>query len=130
MLSALAVQTYTAAFGHSMSAADLAAHLKTNLSPERFRELLRDDMFLLARVEGEGVGFIQFGDAHIDNNDLDDRDLNKPPRVQPGDREVRRLYVSAAFQNRGVGAQLMNAALNDLAEKTVFLDVWEDNAGA
>ena len=125
-LSALAVQTYTEAFGHSMSTSDLAAHIGTNLSPERFREMLREDVFLLARVRGETVGFVQFGDAHIDDGDLDGT------KVQPGDKEVRRLYVLAAFQNRGLGTSLMNAALTDpwIAGATVFLDVWEDNAGA
>ena len=125
-LSALAVRTYTEAFGHSMSASDLAAHIETNLSPERFREVLREDVFLLARVRGETVGFVQFGDAHIDDGDLDGL------KVQPGDKEVRRLYVSAAFQNCGLGTSLMNAALNDprIAGATVFLDVWEDNVGA
>ncbi len=125
LLSTLAVQTYTAAFGHSMSASDLAAHLETNMSPERVRVMLRGDVFLLAHAEGEVVGFVQFGDAHVD-----DSDLNEQLRVRPGDQEVRRLYVSATFQNRGVGAKLMDAALTDLAGKTVFLDVWEDNAGA
>ena len=127
LLSALAVQTYTEAFGPSMSAADLASHLKTNLSPEHVREMLHEDVFLLARVEGETVAFVQFGDAHIDAGDL-----SKPSEVQPGDKEIRRLYVSTAFQNLGVGAKLMDAALNHpwLAGTTIFLDVWEDNTGA
>ena len=86
-LSALAVRTYTEAFGHSMNASDLAAHIETNLSPERFREVLREDAFLLARVGGKTVGFVQFGDAHIDDRDLDGL------KVRPGDKEVRRLYV-------------------------------------
>ena len=125
-LSALAVQTYTEAFGHSMSVSDLAAYLKINLSPERFREVLREDVFLLARVRGKTVGFVQFGDAQIDDGDLDGT------KVRPGDKEVRRLYVSTVFQNRGLGTSLMNAALNDsrIAGTTVFLDVWEDNVGA
>lgn len=124
-LSALAVQTYTEAFGHSMSASDLAAHLKTNLSPRRFREMLHEDVFLLAHRADKLIGFVQFGDAHIDDRDLDGK-------IQPGDKEVRRLYVLAAFQNRGLGTRLMDAALNDprIAGTTVFLDVWEDNAGA
>lgn len=127
LLSALAVQTYTEAFSHSMSAADLAVHLETNLSPERIRKMLREDVFLLARMKGETVGFVQFGDAYIDASDL-----TESLEVQPGNKEIRRLYVLAAFQNRGLGTKLMNVALNDprIAEKTVFLDVWEDNTGA
>ena len=125
LLSALAVQTYTAAFGHSVSAADLAAHLMSNLTPERFRKMLREDVFLLAQLEGETVGFVQFGDAHID-----DSNLSEPLQIDLGDKEIRRLYVSAAFQSCGVGSKLMDAALTSLAGKTVSLDVWEDNAGA
>lgn len=124
LLSALAVQTYTAAFGHSMSAADLATHLETHLSPERMSEMLCEDVFLLARVAGETVGFVQFGDVYRG------RDGYRSFGVQPGDKEVRRLYILAAFQNRGVGSSLMDAALGDHAGKAAFLDVWEDNEGA
>lgn len=125
-LSVFAKRTYAEAFGHSMSTSDLAAHLKTNLSPGRFREMLREDVFLLAHRADKLIGFVQFGDAHIDDRDLDGL------KIQPGDKEVRRLYVLAAFQNRGLGTSLMSAALNDprIAGATIFLDVWKDNAGA
>lgn len=46
------------------------------------------------------------------------------------EQEVRRLYVDATFQNRGIGARLMAAALAlpDLQEAAaIVLDVWEHN---
>lgn len=86
--------------------------------------MLCEDVFLLARAGGETVGFVQFGDVYRG------RDGYRPFGAQPGDKEVRRLYVLAAFQNCGVGSSLMDAALGDHAGKAVFLDVWEDNAGA
>jgi ribosomal protein S18 acetylase RimI-like enzyme len=55
------------------------------------------------------------------------------PAPSPGDREIRRLYVHADFQNKGVGTQLMAAALDHpllKAAENIYLDVWEHNRGA
>lgn len=124
-LLALATRTYTEAFGHSLSSADLAAHLERHLSPGRIRDLLRDEVFLLALEKGVMVGFVQFGDA-----DTNDAEL---VGVQPGDKELRRLYVAAEVQGRGVGTRLLQTALADPrleAATRVYLDVWEENHGA
>lgn len=127
LLSALAMQTYAEAFGHSLSASDLTVHLETHLSPERLREMLREDMFLLMCVADTTVGFIQFGDAHVDSSDL-----TEPLEVEPDDTEIRRLYVLAEFQNRGLGTRLMDAALTDhrVVGTITYLDVWEHNRAA
>ncbi len=125
-LSALATRTYSEAFGHSLRASDLSAHLRNNLSPERVRKMIGEDTLLLAYEEHRLIGFVQLGDARIGD------ESTGPLRIQPGDKEVRRLYVLAEFQNLGVGTRLMDAALADrrLISANVYLSVWEDNGGA
>lgn len=121
-LTALAQKTYGEAFGHSFTPSDLAAHLETELSAERIAAILRRDTVLVAEVAGQLVGFLQCGHNHV----LHDG-------VTVPEQEVRRLYVDAAFQNRGIGARLMAAALAlpELREAAaIVLDVWEHNPGA
>jgi ribosomal protein S18 acetylase RimI-like enzyme len=115
-LSALAVETYTEAFGHSFTPEDLAAHLARYLSPEAFLRALKRDIILLAEAEGGLIGCAQFGDGE-----------------GGGDQELRRLYVASDFQNRGVGGALMEAALAHPRMRgapRILLDVWEHNPGA
>lgn len=115
-LSALAIETYTQAFGHSFSPADLAAHLENNLSLRRFEQILSEDTVLLAETGGRMVGYVQFG------------------RLEgSADQELRRLYVHSDFQNQGIGSKLMEAALaqSELQNtQRIVLDVWEHNPGA
>src|SRR5438067_3075427 len=85
-LSELAVTTYAAAFGHTFSEADLAAHLQKNLSSESFSRSLNNDAILLAEVGGRLIGYAQFGAANVDG-------------ARDGDQEIRRLYVHPEFQN-------------------------------
>ena len=119
-LSELAIKTYTEAFGHTFSEADLAAHLKKRLSPGCFSRMLDEDVVLLAEVEGRLVGYAQFGATDL-------------ACTQDKDQELRRLYVDAAFQNQGYCAALMEAALNHprlQGAENIYLDVWEHNHGA
>ncbi len=123
-LSELAARTYVDAFGSSMSAADLAAHLENKLSRACFAKFLQEDGFLLAEAGGNLVGFVQIGAAEPSSFEH---------RVGPGAWELRRLYVLAAFQRAGLGQRLIDAALAQLASRSaneVLLDVWEDNHGA
>ena len=127
-LGALARTSYAEAFGATMHPDDLAAHLEHELSSEKFWEMLHEDMFLLAETGEEIVGFLQSGQA-----DLDAAWLTEPVELRPGDGYLERLYVRAAYQNRGVGSALLKAALEHpkLCDcRTVFLDVWAENAGA
>lgn len=119
-LSELATQTYSDAFGHTFSEADLACHLENNLSPDCFSRTLAEDTVLLAEAADRLVGYAQFGAA---------KTLSKNEK----DRELRRLYVRSEFQNAGYGTSLMEAALRHplLREAAnVYLDVWEHNHGA
>ena len=121
-LSALAMQTYTDAFGHSFSSVDLAAHLEKNLLPQNFHRILVEDTMLVAEVDERMVGFVQFGQGSLESE-----------VAFSNDQELRRLYVQANFQNKGIGVRLMNAALDHPSlrgAERVYLDVWEHNPGA
>jgi len=118
-LMAFAHRTYADAFGHSFSPEDLAAHLQGNLAEGYFHQALAEDVFLLAESEGRLIGFVQFGPVRI-----------PAAAAGPEDRELRRIYVLAEFQNRGTGSRLMDAALSHPgldAARDIYLDVWEKN---
>lgn len=122
-LSNLARKTYAAAFGHSLTAADLAHHLETHLSDARLAKALEEDVVLLAEEEGGClIGFLQFGPLRMP--------VDGP---SPEDREIRRLYVLSEAQNRGVGTRLMKSSLAHPRLRdapSIYLDVWERNDGA
>lgn len=121
-LSALAIRIYVDTVGHTFRPSDLTAYLEENLSKDCFDRAIEQDTILLAFVDQRMVGFIQFGDVKLP--------------VEPGsesDREVHRLYVDPSVQSRGVGGQLMDAALEDIRRsgaENIYLDVWERNDGA
>ena len=119
-LSEFAIKTYSAAFGHTFSDADLAAHLKRSLSPINFSRIIDDDVVLLAEVGDRIIGYVQFGAANSSSDD-------------DKDQELRRLYVHPEFQNQGYGTSLMEAALRHPrmnGARRIYLDVWEHNHGA
>jgi ribosomal protein S18 acetylase RimI-like enzyme len=121
-LAELARRTFSDAFGTSISASDLAFHLQNNLSDAYFRAAADVDVFLIAEIEARLIGYVQFGAVEI-----------PAPGRSPGDQELRRLYVQSGFQGRGIGQQLLDAALHHPHLKVtpnVFLDVWEQNDGA
>lgn len=120
-LSALANTTYAAAFGHTFTPGDLRAHLDRHLSEAAFRLALDADIVLAAVAGNKLVGFIQFGDLKSDATAAD------------AAQELRRLYVLADYQRRGIGRLLMEAALAHqrlAGAKKIYLDVWEHNGGA
>jgi ribosomal protein S18 acetylase RimI-like enzyme len=120
VISALAVETYSHAFGHSLSAEDLRSHVDRELSPRAFVRILERDVVLVAELSGRLVGYAQFGAA--------------PAAARRRiDAEFRRLYVHPGFQRRGIGSVLMKAALSHpiLANaQLISLDVWVQNEGA
>lgn len=115
-LSALAIDTYVAAFGHSFEPANLAAHLARNLSVACLELILDRDVVLVAAEADELVGFLQFG-RHDEGSAW----------------EIRRLYVHSGSQNAGIGRRLMEQALGrpELRQaEAIYLDVWEENEAA
>jgi ribosomal protein S18 acetylase RimI-like enzyme len=121
-LSALAIATYSDAFGHTFSASDLALHLAQNFSEAYFARNLDEDIVLLAEEKGRLAGYVKFGAVSISVQSATSQD-----------RELQRLYVQADFQRRGIGRSLMEAALThpELAgAENIYLDVWDENTVA
>lgn len=121
-LTRLATETYTDAFGKSMTAAELAAHLEANLSESRIETFVLEDVVLVAEWEGQMVGFVHLSD------------INTPVQTPVSQsKKLRKLYVHQDFQNKGIGSALLAAALEHplLKEATyVYLEVWERNIKA
>jgi diamine N-acetyltransferase len=121
-LSTLASRTWAEAFGSSLSPEELAAELERTRSEEYFRAALVAQTILVAELDGELVGYVQFGDVTIPEVD-----------ARPGDRGLHRVYVDTELQGRGIGRALMDAALSHprLADaERIYLAVWEENEPA
>ena len=119
-LTALARQTYAAAYGQDMYPDALEWHLDTSLSRSRIAEMMRQDVFLVVESGAQLAGFVQFGAAQQAQSEL-------------ADIEIRRLYLLPDFQNQGTGAQLMEAALAHpqlRAARRVLVGVWHTNVAA
>jgi ribosomal protein S18 acetylase RimI-like enzyme len=55
------------------------------------------------------------------------------PDLEPGAGEIKRLYVTPAGQNEGLGSRLMNTMLDWLASTgrdPLYVGVWSQNYGA
>ena len=118
-LARLATETFSDTYRGTMRDSDLEAHVERHLSRHAFDDLLRHDAFLVAEHDGELVGFVQFGEGHAAGGKRDTQD-----------QALRRLYVRSRFHGQGVGAALMEAALECASMKAaprIWLDVWEHN---
>jgi diamine N-acetyltransferase len=121
-LAALAKRTWLDAFGDSLSADETAADAEETRSERYFRSALHNDTILVADDDGTLVGYVQFGAVEI-------------PEVNPapGDAGLRRVYVETALHGRGIGRELVRAALSHprlRAAPRVYLQVWEENRPA
>ena len=115
-VAALAIKTFVDAFGAGFHPDDLAVHLKTKLSADRWREYIARDHVLAARLGDELAGYVQFGGADA-----------------PDEVEVFRLYVARPWQGQGLGSRLLAYALDhpdSVAAGAIWIGVWQDNFGA
>jgi len=108
--SALAIETYAAAFGHSMSADDLAVQLRETRSECYFEAVLTTDAIILAFVAQRLAGYIHLrGQPHEDKV------------------EINAFYVAPALQGQGIGTALFERAAAHpriAAARHITLDVW------
>jgi ribosomal protein S18 acetylase RimI-like enzyme len=121
-LSDLAGRTWSDAFGAGVGGEDEAAELEETRSEAYFAAALRDTTILVAEREDRLLGYVEFGDVGVPE-----------VQVRPGDRGLRRLYVETAFQGRGLGRKLTDAALQHprlAGAGRIFLQVWEENERA
>lgn len=123
-LSALASRTFTETFGHLYAPEDLAAFLADAYAAPRQRSALaRDDhaIWLLER-NGRAVGHALAGPCSLPH-----------PDVQPGDGELKRLYLLREAQGAGVGSHMMETVMAWLLRdgpRTLWVGVWSENLGA
>jgi diamine N-acetyltransferase len=121
-LSLLAVRTWSEAFGGSVASESARSEVATTRSPAYFARALADATVLVAKADGALVGYVQFGAVDIAGVD-----------AAPDDRELHRLYIERAWQGRGAGRALMEAALRHpvlAAAGRVYLQVWERSTPA
>lgn len=124
LLSALAEQTFVEAFGHLYPEQDLRDFIEESYSVERQRVILSTPGYAVWLLEHDGtaVGHAAAGPCGLPNAD-----------VMPGDGELKRLYVLAAWQGTGWGGKLFQAALDWLladGPRTLWIGVWSQNLGA
>ncbi len=123
-LSALATRTFVQAFGHLYPAEDLRDFLADSYAVDKQRRILEHPdyaVFLLER-DGEAVGHAAVGPCGLPHAD-----------VQPGDGELKRLYLVADAQNGGHGGRLFQTAIDWLLRdgpRTLWIGVWSQNEGA
>jgi ribosomal protein S18 acetylase RimI-like enzyme len=120
-LSALGRQAFTETFGHLYPPEDLAAHLAKDYDPVALADSLAraDEHWRLAVWSGQPAGFVKWGPCH----------LPLAPLASP-QWELHRLYVLEAFQGKGMGRALMDAALTHMeaaGAAEICLGVWENN---
>jgi GNAT superfamily N-acetyltransferase len=125
VLAALGAQTFVESFGHLYSPQDLQAFLDESHAPAAYARLLADPAYALWLAEdddGRAVGYALAGPSGLPHAD-----------VQPGDGELKRLYMVAGAQGGGMGARLFEAALAWLERdgpRQLWISVWSENHGA
>ena len=124
VLSGLAARTFTETFGHLYPDEDLQAFLADAYAVDKQRIILAHPDYAVWLLEEDGVaiGHAAAGPCGLPH-----------PEVQPGDGELKRLYVLREHQNGGRGGRLFEAALAWLLRdgpRTLWIGVWSENFGA
>ncbi len=122
-LSELGAATFTESFGHLYDPADLKLFVEKNHSIEAYREALsHPDYFAwIAEDQSRPIGYLI----------LSPDDLPSDPPVE-GSIELARLYVRKGHHSRGIGQDLMDAAIAEarrVGYKNIVLSVWSENYG-
>lgn len=123
-LAELGRVTFIDAFGHLYTPEDLQAFIDDSHSVASYASALANPKYALwlAEHDGVAVGYAQAGPCGLPHAD-----------VQPGDGELKRLYLLRSAQNGGVGVALLQFALDWLERdgpRTLWISVWSENYGA
>lgn len=123
-VAAIGAATFAETFGHLYPPTDLARFLAEAHGVDRARADLADpaQAIWLAEAGGAAVGYALAGPCSLPHAE-----------ARPGDGELKRLYLSGAAQNGGLGGRLFDAALAWLTARrprTVWIGVWSENYGA
>ena len=124
LLAELGKQTFYETFATTNTPEDMAAYLATSFSPDKQAAELADPVstFLIAENDDATIGYARLR-------------TGKPAAGVIGMTpiELVRLYARQDWLGQGVGAQLMQACLDEAAKQgcdTIWLDVWEQNVRA
>lgn len=103
---------------------DLSEYINRELTPERFRDLLRDDQIeiLAVKIQDELAAFAMIARGAI-----------APEAPSLGDVELRKFYVDPHYHGRGVSNALMQRVLNSVETQgtsTLWLSVFSENSRA
>ncbi len=124
MLSELGARTFFDTFAKDNTPENMAVHLKKSFAPEiQLAELSDpDNIFLIVEDDGKPVGYAQLT-------------LVSQEEFLTGTNplEIRRIYASQEYLGKGVGKELMQAAIREAKQRgcdSVWLGVWEKNPRA
>ncbi|SIP91106.1 GNAT family N-acetyltransferase [Solilutibacter tolerans] len=124
-LSAISRDTFVETFGHLYKPEDLAWHLDFSYAAEKYRDALEEQGAVAWLLEGEAgdvQGYAFAGPCGLPHED-----------VQPGDMELKRLYLRRSLQNGGWGAKLFAEAEDWMRRNgpaAIWIGVWSENPGA
>ena len=96
----LAIDTYTVAFGASMSGSQLAAILNASLSAEKIAGYIRDDVVLVAALSQKLIGYVHLSAISLD--------VTTPTKES---KSLRRLYVHPYYQNMGITVAIVGCGV-------------------
>lgn len=124
MLAKLGAQTFFDTFAKDNTPENMAAHLKASFSPDIQRQQLSspNNILLIAEADQVPVGFAQLVIGSSEESLQGSRTL-----------EVRRIYALQEYLGKGVGKELMAAAIQEARQRgcdSIWLGVWEKNPRA
>ena len=124
MLSELGAKTFYDTFAKDNTPENIDAYMKRSFSTEIQLNELSDHniIFLIAELEGEPVGYAKL---KLDNKSESIKETNTI--------EIERIYSLHEYIGKGVGKELMLAAINEAKQKdcnSIWLGVWEKNPRA
>jgi GNAT superfamily N-acetyltransferase len=124
MLSEFGAKTFYDTFAKDNTPENMAVHLKRSFSPEiQFAELSSpDNIFLIVEIESQPIGY-----AQLILGSKEDMVAGTNPL------EIRRIYASQEYLGKGVGKELMRAAIQEARQRdcdSLWLGVWEKNPRA
>jgi GNAT superfamily N-acetyltransferase len=123
-LAAIGETTFVETFGHLYPSAHLAAFVAEAYDLERTRAALADpaQASWLVEAGGAAVGYASVGPCGLPH-----------PDVTPACGELKRIYLTAAWQGSGLAARLYEetrAWLERDGPRSIWLGVWSQNLKA
>lgn len=117
----LSKNTFFDAFAHLNDLRDMEAYAAANFTIEKLRSEFDHPHaeFYFAEIDKEIVGYLKLNFTKAQTE-----------FQRPDEMEVERIYVSAKYQGKQIGGQLINFALQKGIERelcSIWLGVWEKN---